>query len=217
MSRQQRRNRRGEAPESLSVRQRLSKAFAHPLRAELLVMLNEEAGSPDDLVKRYNEKFAEETDLNLVAYHVRVLDKFDLIELVKTEQRRGATKHIYVGKAQFLIDDGEWPHLSKATRTGISAGAIGETVERLQVALKQGTFDSRTDRQIVNLKLNVDEEAWTEITEIVKQAWKRAEDAAGAAINRTPDPDQRFPITVSLLAFESPPPSAVKRGEKKED
>lgn len=34
-------------------------------------------------------------ELNLVAYHVRVLEKYNCIELRDTKQRRGATEHFY--------------------------------------------------------------------------------------------------------------------------
>jgi hypothetical protein len=150
------------------------------------------------------ERIGQQASLNLVSYHVRVLFKLKCVEVVDKEQIRGATKTIYKGTTRMLLDQGVWPNLSKEARTGISAGAIGETAERAQKALEEGTFDSRNDRAIINLKMSVDEQGWQEILEIVQNAYERCEDVEPEAVNRTPSPDERFRITVSLLAYESP-------------
>src|SRR3954465_10750603 len=71
------------------VEQVVAKAFAHPLRVQILIILNEKVASPNMLAQQLDQS------LNLVAYHVRVLEKYDCIELVDTKQRRGATEHFY--------------------------------------------------------------------------------------------------------------------------
>ena len=71
------------------VEQIVAKAFAHPLRVQILIILNERVASPNLLAQELDQS------LNLVAYHVRVLEKYDCIELVDTKQRRGATEHFY--------------------------------------------------------------------------------------------------------------------------
>lgn len=209
MSKAQRRSRanKGSNPagkmQPPGLAQRLAKAFAHPLRAELLTMLNEKPGSAKDLKDRLGEKGIEES-LNLVAYHLRVLVEIKCVELVDTEAIRGATKKIYRGTTRMLLDEGIWPNLSKESRVAISAGAIGETAERAQQALEEGTFDKRKDRAIINLKMNLDERGWKEILKVIHDAYHRCEDIEPEAINRTPDPDERFCTTISLLAYESP-------------
>lgn len=183
--------------------QRLAKAFAHPLRAEILTMLNEKPGSAKDLEGRLKEK-GEEVSLNVIAYHVRVLDTLDCVELIETEAIRGATKKTYRGTTRMLLDQDAWSNLSRETRIGISAGAIGETAERAQKALEAGTFDNRRDRAIINLKMSLDEQGWKDILEVVEKAYERCEEIEPEAINRTPDPAERFSATISLLAYESP-------------
>lgn len=183
--------------------QRLAKAFAHPLRAEVLTMLNEQPGSAKDIVDRLEEK-GEEANLNLIAYHIRVLHKLKCVEAIHTEQIRGATKTVYRGTTRMLLDDGVWSNLPRENRVGISAGAIGETAERAQHALEEGTFDNRKDRAIINLKVSLDEQGWKEVLAIVREAYERCEEVEPEAINRTPDPGERFNATISLLAYESP-------------
>jgi hypothetical protein len=183
--------------------ERLAKVFSHPLRAQLLASLNEHPGSPHDLMERLAEKGGKRS-LNLIAYHVRVLHRYNAIQLVDTETVRGATKHIYAANRKMLIDGDDWLELPDEAQIGICANAIGEAVERAQAALEHGTMQ-KDDPVIVNLRLDVDDPAWELIRERVTAAWEEVEQAGPEAINRTPDPEKRFPVTVSLLAYKSPP------------
>jgi hypothetical protein len=183
--------------------ERLAKVFSHPLRAQLLASLNEHPGSPHDLMQRLETK-GEKQSLNLIAYHVRVLHRYNAIQLVDTETVRGATKHIYAANRKMLIDGDDWLQLPDEAQIGICANAIGEAVERAQAALEHGTMQ-RDDPVIVNLRLDVDADAWQQIRERVTVTWDDLEQIGPEAINRTPDPKKRFPVTVSLLAYKSPP------------
>src|ERR1044072_255427 len=73
------------------VDQQLVKSLAHPLRAQILAILNERVASPNELSKELGE------GLSQVSYHVKVLRDYECIELVKTEPRRGAVDHYYRG------------------------------------------------------------------------------------------------------------------------
>jgi hypothetical protein len=182
--------------------ERLAKVFSHPLRAQLLALLNEQPGSPHDLMERL-KALDEAHSLNLIAYHVRVLQRYEAIQLVDTETVRGATKHIYAANRKMLIDGDDWLELPDEAQIGICANAIGEAVERAQAALEQGTMP-KDDPVIVNLRLDVDDEAWKLIRERMTSAWDEVEKVQPGAIDRTPDPQKRFPVTVTLLAYKSP-------------
>jgi hypothetical protein len=183
--------------------ERLAKVFSHPLRAQLLASLNEHPGSPHDLMQRLATK-GESQSLNLIAYHVRVLHRYNAIQLIDTETIRGATKHIYAANRRMLIDGDDWLELPDEAQVGICANAIGEAVERAQAALEHGTMQ-KDDPVIVNLRLDVDDTAWELIRERMTEAWDEIEQVGPDAINRTADPNKRFPVTVSLLAYKSPP------------
>lgn len=182
--------------------ERLARIFSHPLRAQLLALLNEQPGSPHDLKVRLEAR-GDRQSLNLIAYHVRVLERYGAIELVDTESVRGATKHIYAANRKMLIDGDDWLELPDEAQIGICANAIGEAVERARVALEQGTMQ-RDDPVIVNLRLDVDDTAWALIRERMTVTWDEVEQIGPDAISRTPDPAKRFPVTVSLLAYKSP-------------
>ena len=63
-------------------------ALAHPLRLEILRRLTEPA-SPTQLAEELAQP------LGNVSYHVRILAKAGLLELDRTEARRGALMHVY--------------------------------------------------------------------------------------------------------------------------
>lgn len=182
--------------------ERLAKVFSHPLRAQLLALLNEQPGSPLDLMERL-AALGEGHSLNLIAYHVRVLQRYEAIQLVDTETVRGATKHIYAANRKMLIDGDDWLDLPDEAQIGICANAVGEAVERAQAALEQGTMP-KDDPVIVNLRLDLDDPAWALIRERMTSAWDEVEKVQPDAIDRTPDPQKRFPVTVTLLAYKSP-------------
>src|SRR5438105_12207772 len=69
----------------------LMRGLSHPLRTRILATLNERVSSPNQLSKELHE------GLSQVSYHVERLKKLGLIEMVKTEPRRGAVEHFYRG------------------------------------------------------------------------------------------------------------------------
>lgn len=67
------------------------KAFSHDLRKEIIgALLELEVSSPNKIAEKLDQK------LSNVSYHFRVLlDECEVIELKKTEPRRGAVEHFY--------------------------------------------------------------------------------------------------------------------------
>ena len=76
-------------PAKQSREPQVFKALAHPLRMKLLVAMSEREASPSELATELGEP------LGNVAYHVRMLERLDCIELVRTTPRRGALEHHY--------------------------------------------------------------------------------------------------------------------------
>lgn len=65
------------------------RALSHPLRIELLEMLNERQASPVDM------KRALGGTLNRINYHLKVLVDCGCVEVIETRPVRGAVKHYY--------------------------------------------------------------------------------------------------------------------------
>jgi predicted transcriptional regulator len=72
-----------------SIDQRLAKALTHALRQQALNSIAAGAASPKAIAAELG------IDVRAVAYHVRVLKQLGCIELVETQQRRGAVEHVY--------------------------------------------------------------------------------------------------------------------------
>lgn len=73
---------------------RLIKALGHPVRVRALEVLNTRVASPSELAKELGEP------LGNVAYHVKILEENDAIELVRTAPVRGALEHFYRAKVR---------------------------------------------------------------------------------------------------------------------
>lgn len=73
----------------VSIDNRVAKALSNPLRAKALALIGKGVASPKAIAAEIG------ADVRTVAYHVRVLRKLGCIELVETQQRRGAVEHLY--------------------------------------------------------------------------------------------------------------------------
>ena len=118
------------------------KGLAHPLRVRILTVLNDRMASPNELSKELEE------GLSQVSYHVKVLRDFKMIEMVKTEPRRGAVEHFYRATSRFFVPSSiakSWP---KSAREGI-ASMILELVEvDLVESIETGLFNDRPDHVV---------------------------------------------------------------------
>ena len=68
------------------------------MRVRALEVLNERVASPSELAKELGEP------LGNVAYHVKILEENDAIELVRTAPVRGALEHFYRAKVRPWFD-----------------------------------------------------------------------------------------------------------------
>src|SRR5688500_18924529 len=100
------------------IDQRLVKALGHPLRAQILTVLNERVASPNELAQETGEP------LGNVSYHVRLLADLDCVELVRTEPRRGAVEHYYRATVPPWLDKSAWKSLPKSLRSSVSSSAL---------------------------------------------------------------------------------------------
>ncbi len=179
------------------VDQRLVKALAHPLRVEILAILNERLASPNELSKELDE------GLSQVSYHVKVLKDYECIELVKTEPRRGAVEHYYRATARAFLTDQDWQHLPASIKPGMSASFIRLLVDDVVAALKNGSFDARDDRHISWTPGVVDEQGWSETVELVNETLEQAIEIHTRSASRlAKSGEEGIPSTVAFLHFE---------------
>jgi len=177
---------------------RLAQALRHPLRTEIIAILSDTCASPREMADTLD------ADLPNISYHTKELLKLDCIEVVDTEQVRGALKTRYRATTKMLLDTPDWERLGKAVRCGISINALNEVTGRASDAMEAGTFDQRTDRTLITMKMDVDEQGWQDANEALRGAYERISEVEVEAARRKAQGAKTFRMAASLLGYPSP-------------
>jgi hypothetical protein len=184
------------------VEQIVAKAFAHPLRVQILIILNERVASPNLLAQELDQS------LNLVAYHVRVLEKYDCIELVDTKQRRGATEHFYRATRRQFLSDSEWSRMPQSLRPGLSGAMLKSVFDDIEEAVKAGTLDEKEDRHLSRTPMVVDQQGWDEVSTLLSGTLERVFEIQTESNERLTTSDEDGMLSkVEILHFRSPDPA----------
>lgn len=187
------------------VEQIVAKAFAHPLRVQILIILNEKVASPNMLAQQLDQS------LNLVAYHVRVLEKYDCIELVDTKQRRGATEHFYRATRRQFLTDSEWSRLPKSLRPGLSGAMLKSAFDDVEEALDKGTLDELEDRHLSRTPMVVDKKGWEDTVDLLAGTLERLLEIQTESSERLASGDEESMLAkVVMLHFKSPSDAEAK-------
>jgi DNA-binding transcriptional ArsR family regulator len=146
---------------SRQLDERLAKALSHPLRQRILQRLNEGGvRSPNELSRELGDP------LGNVSYHVRILRELDCVELVRTEQRRGALEHYYRATAEPWLDDKQWARLPAAFRRKTLGRTLTEILEGASEASRESGFDD-PQTTVNRVELELDDTGWGEIADLL--------------------------------------------------
>jgi hypothetical protein len=189
--------------------------LGHPLRLRIVEVLTEWGPlSPSEMVNRRlcddvpNVKGkTPKQQLRVVSYHCEKLETANWVTL-RTEKRRGATKHIYSANAEALFPDGEWAALDKEEREAATNNVFQRFLAATQMSMQIGLFDERVDRVLGWGPLTLDERGWEELSEHMVAAFHVVEDKIrGEAEQRLTEPGAvALRATYGFFAFESPMP-----------
>ena len=153
---------------SRQLDERLAKALSHPLRQRILQRLNEGGvKSPNELSRELGDP------LGNVSYHVRILRELDCVELVRTEQRRGALEHYYRATAQPWLDDEQWARLPAAFRRKTHGRTLSELLEAASDASQAGGFD-HPEVTLSRVALELDEQGWDDVVKLLDDTLESA-------------------------------------------
>lgn len=181
------------------IDQRLVRALAHPLRVEILQILNEREASPNELTGLVAYP------LGNVAYHTRVLEKCGCIELVGTARRRGAVEHYFRAKPRSFIGHQDWRKVPRSVRGGVSEASLQCFIDRIVEAIDAGTIDDREDTTLSWMAMAVDEIGWVQTAEILGEAMAKLQTVHAQSRERIAiSGDKATPMVVGLAAFEAP-------------
>jgi hypothetical protein len=192
--------------------------LAHPLRARILEVLNEEPLSPIGFIhKGLAPGFStQQHALSQVSYHFNMLEKGGCITLVETVQRRGAVEHVFRGNGYAFAKKSE-TKLSSRRRANLLKGSLQGLLARIVGAVEQGTADGGEACHFDWQAVQLDKKGWTELRRSMESCSAEQKQILCEARKRLADQgaEKSTPGTVALLAFESPdyktsPPKGAK-------
>jgi DNA-binding transcriptional ArsR family regulator len=183
------------------VDEQLVSLLSHPLRAKALVVLVERTASPKEISVQLEE------NLSTVSHHVRALLKLGLIELVRTEPRRGAIEHYYRSVLRPVWTNKQWGELTPKERQRFATWTVQLITNDVAEALNAGIFNARSDSHTSRTPLHVDEQGWRDINQILDNALEAVfQVQAESDERRTQDDTGGIYASASMLCTEMPAP-----------
>lgn len=174
-------------------------AVNHPLRVQMMAILTTREASPVQLSRELGE------EKGVAAYHVRKLEEFGMIELVRERQVRGSTEHFFKARERAWFDEEEWMQLDPKVRSTASAWTMDMLGCEASMALNDGTFDRRGDRHLSRTPMVLDELGWKRVVKILDGALDQLLEVQAESAERMTDSDEEpIPTTLGMFAFEMP-------------
>jgi DNA-binding transcriptional ArsR family regulator len=171
---------------------RVGRLLIHPLRHRLLLEYSRAPENPAQLARRLGEP------LNLVSYHTGVLARNGLVELVRTERRRGALTHFYRSVAATVIEEEQWGALPEPLRRSLARGTLAQVTEAARQAAHAGGFDA-PETHLSRSPLELDEEGVLEVARCLRETLDEVARIDAACRERA---DRRTPCEIVLMSFD---------------
>lgn len=177
----------------------LGALVSHPTRVKSYVILTERVASPNEI--------ALETGLGVghVSYHVKKLVEMGAVELIDVRPVRGANEHFYKAVKRPIVSDEDFEAMSPDERDELTRYILQLHLTDVSRALEAGTFDARTNRWLVRLQLQVDEEGFAELGELHEEMYQRKlEIEAKSAERMAAEATEGIPTVDTAMFFELP-------------
>jgi DNA-binding transcriptional ArsR family regulator len=174
------------------------RALDHPLRVQILQILNERDASSNELAALLG------VAIGNIAYHTRVLQRCACIELLGTEQRRGAVERYFRAVPRSDIGHQEWDKVPRSVRSQVSGATVDCFMKRLTESFQAGKIDDEDDSTLTWMSLTVDEVGWAQAEEVLSEAISRLHAVHEQSRSRLEmTGGDAVPVIVGLAAFEA--------------
>lgn len=186
----------------------IAKAFAHPLRIQILGLLENRVASPTQLAAEL------EAGLSHTSYHVRRLKDLGLVRLVRRGTRRGAVEHYYTAVARPTIPDAAWNRIPQPVRRALVGGKVAQIGSEIAAAAEHGGFD-REGVYVTRTRLRLSPGGWQEVNDELTRSLERIA-AIAEADRATHAEDGGTEIregTAVHIFFESRPPASFESAD----
>jgi DNA-binding transcriptional ArsR family regulator len=174
---------------------RIARAIAHPLRRELLRRFGEREASPSELAAELDQP------VPVVSYHVRKLAQLELIELVRTTPRRGATEHHYRATGETYFPGEALAELPDVVRNALVESWWRQLVTDVGASLAAGGWD-RPEAQALRSAIVLDEQGWRELSAAIDALHQRALKLEAESKARLTGSEPAATALMALLLFE---------------
>ncbi len=178
----------------------LGSIVAHPLRSRCLTLLADRVASPAELAVELQQP------VGTVSYHVNVLAKADVVEIVGERPVRGAMEHFFRAITRPVLSDEEIAKLPIAARQAHAREGFLLAAANATLAFEAETFGARPDYHVSRVPVWVDEEGWGELRDLyadhLEAIFKIQERCAGRLANE--DGEKGIPVVAFNTFFEIP-------------
>lgn len=180
------------------VDERLVAALSHETRAHALAVFTERPASTKEIAAELDKS------VSAVWYHVDKLLKLGCIELVRSEQRRGAMEHFYRATVRHFFSDEAWEQVPKSERLAITMGILRLIAGDLDEAMQAETADA-VDRHLSRTYFVLDREGWQEIIDLLAQTLEGLlAIRETSTMRRAQSGEKAVRASVSIMQFELP-------------
>lgn len=145
----------------------ISHSVNHEVRLDALSIFHEREASPKEIQEALGVPLA------TASHHVKELFEADVIELVKTEPRRGAVEHFYRAKRAPEVDAPAWQKLPESARRGIAGVAMQAVVADGLASLRHGKLETDDNMYIAWMRMDLSEEGQDEVTALQAEILER--------------------------------------------
>ena len=174
----------------------------------MLTVLNQGVASPSELAGELDEPIGN------VSYHMRTLADLGMVELVRTEPRRGAVEHYYRALERPHLPAQEWATLPASLRRSFSDTTGRQVLDDFTAAARSGGFE-REGARLNRLVLKLDQRGWDELGKLLDDVAQRVDKIAAKAKER--GASEQIDAAAVLMLFESAGAngSGAKAGRKR--
>ncbi len=143
----------------------------------MLTVLNERIASPSELAGELDEPIGN------VSYHMRTLADLGMVELVRTEPRRGAVEHYYRAIERPHVPAQDWAALPASVRRSFADSTGRQVLDDFTAAAKSGGLE-RDGARLNRLELKLDQKSWDEVGRVLDDMAQRIDKIAAKAKDR---------------------------------
>lgn len=173
------------------------KALGHPVRVQILELLNEREASPTELKRRLGGT------LNLITYHLNVLRECECVEISRTEPVKGAVKHFYRAVPKPFLPPEDLRDVPASIRGGAAEVSLESFWRILRNAAEAGAID-REETILTWVSLALDETGRNEVAELTAEHLDSCRRIAQESKERAAQDESSLqPVVVGLANFEA--------------